>query len=446
MFKTVTWFRIHSFTGVIAGLMLFVICWSGTFAVISHELDWLAQPAMRVEPRGTSATWGEIQAAAQAAVPNAEVTYMEAPLHRRASAKVHMELPDGGYQLLPVDPYTAKVREGLSEYTLVRFFRNVHYNLFDVGGFGFYLVTIFSLVIFVSLVSALCFLKRWWTRFFDLPRGKERAWWRSVHQSVGLWSLWFLAVIAVTGVWYLYEAAQHDLFEGPLNYVSEVPYGVKQVPLPETDPSLAKLSLDEVLAKAKQVWPQFQITTVAYGWYSSGEDVVYLQGRSGFSLVRGRASQMHLDPRTGEVLWRNSAGDLPPYWLLSNMADPLHFGNFGGLWSKAVWFIFGLALCVLILTGTYLHAKRLAKDARGRHRWPGTMAAIVVTLLVLAATVPAGFHQVREHYGPTVDGVKQLPTLAPGVKAFIVGWVALTLAIIGWWVWLYWRALNSKEL
>ena len=202
----------------------------------------------------------------------------------------------------------------------------------------------------------------------------------------------------------------------------------------------APLPLDTLLAGVERRWPGFEIETIVYD--SPFEGAVSLAGHAGFVQVRAWANQVHLDAGTGEVLLRHAWHDLPVYWVWSDMADPLHFGNFAGLWSKAVWFLFGLILCGLILTGTYLHAQRMAREAggRNRHRWPGTGAAIVVLLLVLAASVPFGFQEAREYYGPTVDGVKQLPTLAPGVKAVIIGWVGLTLAIIAGWVWMLWRA------
>ena len=37
-------FMIHGWLGLSLGLPLFVICLSGSFAVVSHEIDWLARP------------------------------------------------------------------------------------------------------------------------------------------------------------------------------------------------------------------------------------------------------------------------------------------------------------------------------------------------------------------------------------------------------------------
>jgi len=427
------WFRIHSFTGIITGLMLFVICWSGTFAVLSHELDWLVTPSLRVEPQAERAGWAAIEQAARAALPGAEVSSLGAPLNAYAAAEVWMQDAGGGTRIVRVNPYTAEVT-GVTEgrYTIQRFFRSFHYALF-LPEVGLYVVSLFGLTLLISLVAGLVFYKRWWTRFFRWPKGKGRVFWSELHKTTGLWSIWFLLIISLTGIWYLYEAVQ----PGPVNYVG----GAVQVPAPDSNASTRQLSLDELITKANATWPAFEIGSIARGWYSPGSDTIYLEGQAGFPLVRDRANQMHLDPRTGEVLWQNSAADLPVYWLWSNMADPLHFGNFAGLWSKAIWFIFGVMLCGLILTGTYLHAQRLAREADGlsRHRWPGTGAAIAVSLLVLVASVPFGFWEAREYYGPTVDGVKQLPTLAPGVKAVIIGWVALTVAIIAGWVWMLWR-------
>jgi len=417
--------------------MLFVICWSGTFAVFSHELDWLVTPALRVQPQPERASWGAIKQSGREALPGTEISSLQAPLNARAAATVWMQEPGSGVRLVWVDPYTARVT-GVTEgrYTIQRFFRSFHYALF-LPEVGIYLVTAFGLTLLVSLAAALNFYKRWWTRFFRFKPGKGCALWSELHKAAGLWSLWFVLVITLTSVWYLFEAGRLDFGDGKVRYALNGEAGIVQIPAPASDAQSPALPLDALIEKVKRRWPEFQPGWISYDWPVEG--AVSIEGRAGFPLVRDRANQTHLDARNGEVLLQYAWNELPPYWIWSNMADPLHFGDFAGLWSKAIWFIFGLLLSALILTGTYLHIQRLNRHGDGRHRWPGTGAALVVSLGVLAATVPFGFHEARELYGPTVDGVKQLPTLAPGVKAVIIGWVALTLALIAGWVLLLWR-------
>ncbi|MOA60287.1 hypothetical protein D3C78_1851240 [compost metagenome] len=37
---------------------------------------------------------------------------------------------------------------------------------------------------------------------------------------------------------------------------------------------------------------------------------------------------------------------------------PLHTGDFGGLWIKLVWFVFGLLLSMMVLSGLLVWSKR----------------------------------------------------------------------------------------
>ena len=260
-----------------------------------------------------------------------------------------------------------------------------------------------------------------------------------MHKTTGLWSIWFLLVIGITGAWYVFEMARYDFLDGKFSFAGTDTSAVYQVPKSEADPDRAKMPLDVLIDRAYQARPDLEIRRV--GPASSHDGVLYVNGRTDHLLVRDRANQIHLDMRTGAILYDQNASDYPLYWRWSDTADPLHFGDFGGLWSKAVWFAFGLLLSGLILTGTWLHAHRLAREAGGaaRHRWPGTAGAIAVSLLVLAASMPFAFQEAGKYYGPTVDGVKHLPSLAPGVAAVIIGWVVLTLAIIAAWVFLLWR-------
>ena len=51
------------------------------------------------------------------------------------------------------------------------------------------------------------------------------------------------------------------------------------------------------------------------------------------------------------------------------MADPLHFGTFGGYWTKTLWFLFGVILTGLSATGAMIYVLRIAKTEREEPGW-----------------------------------------------------------------------------
>ena len=80
-------------------------------------------------------------------------------------------------------------------------------------------------------------------------------------------------------------------------------------------------------------------------------------------LVRPRASYVAFDPADGSVLGSHRSRDAGLHQRISEMADPLHFGYFGGLLTKLVWFAFGAVLSALSITGIMVYGTRIA----GRH-------------------------------------------------------------------------------
>jgi uncharacterized iron-regulated membrane protein len=449
--STRTWFRIHSFTGVITGLMLFVTCWSGTFAVLSAELDWLAGAHWRADEPVRDAgqiDWQGVEATLRDTNTGSEplrdyLLYLAVPGGTGTLTATVRDAGQQRFELLHLDPGSGALL-GVDTLTVQRFFRDFHRRLYFPQPWGLYLVSAFAVTMLVSTVAALVFYKRWWTRFFRFKPGGGRRLWSELHKSIGLWSLWFAAVIVITSLWYLFEGLRVHHGDGVINYVGGDDYAAIQLSEAPSGAETEPLPLAELMARAQQARPDLSVRSLRF----EDDGRLYIDGQAGHLLVRDRANQLHLDAATGEVLHSHSADELPLYWRWSDTADPLHFGDFGGLWSKSIWFVFGLLLSALIYTGTYLHARRLARDAQGkkRYRWPGTSAAIVVSLLVIAATVPVGLETTRAVFGSAgADGAKQLPDVATGVLAVILGWSALTLLLIGAWVRMLWRAPGSVE-
>ena len=78
---------------------------------------------------------------------------------------------------------------------------------------GWYLVSLLGLPLLASLITGLVVYKRFWKGFFKPTlrfRHGARIFWGDFHRLSGIWSIWFIAVISITGIWFLIEAILSD--------------------------------------------------------------------------------------------------------------------------------------------------------------------------------------------------------------------------------------------
>ena len=89
------------------------------------------------------------------------------------------------------------------------------------------------------------------------------------------------------------------------------------------------LDIDSLVVATKRVMPDLDIRRI---WFPvTLTDPVRVEGQATAWLVQERANQVLLDPYNGEVLAMERAEQASAYKRWGDMADPLHFGDFGGI-------------------------------------------------------------------------------------------------------------------
>jgi len=417
----IQWFKWHSWLGVFSGLLMFIIFWGGTFATISHELDWLVNPVLRVEVSKNPATLAVMYDKIVKEYPDAKIQAIQAPLYHNFAAHAIVKLPDKQVRRIYINPYTLQITGDVTYFNLQIYFRQLHQNFFGLFGYGKYIVTFMSIFLLGILVSAIYLYKNWWQNFFKLKSYKKgsRSFWSSLHKLLGLWSIWFIVIMGVTGVWYLFEHTRQHKIDKIFAYSDTVTGAVK--PIAKLDINDTKTwAFSQLFEKVSTLRPDLEIkgVTPSRGGY------FYVEGQTKHLLVRDRANKVFLDPRDASVVYSQNAGELSPYWRWSDTADPLHFGSFYGLTSKVIWFIFGIFISLLSLTGTWLYIKRLQKNTISK----SLLWASGLSLLIFVSTLPVPF-VILKKVGPMVDGVKVMAEAPLGVTLFLSSWILLTLSI-----------------
>ena len=353
-------FRIHGWIGIKLSILFFIVCFSGSLATLSHEMDWLFFPEIRAKYEGQVASHNERVSNIKKAYPNSKIIYWSSSNEPYLCDIVYVS-ENGQLNYVFVNPYTAEV-QGAATLTFQRFFRDLHYFLFIPFQIGHFTVLIFGFMLFISITTALLFYKKWWKKLFDLKIHKGRlVFYRSLHRLVGLWSVPFAILFSITGIWYFVERTNIGGVSKTANTRSP-----KIEALDLDSITFATLSYDidydKAVEVAEQVIPGLKVKDI----FPPGNDesVLYINGLSHVPLVRNRANRVFLHPLTYESIKIQRADELPAVTWLNDIADPLHFGYWGGLATKIIWFLGGLGISGLVATGLWISMKRKIKNVK----------------------------------------------------------------------------------
>lgn len=372
------WFKLHGWCSLPIWLVFCFVCLTGTIAVISHELTWLTNPAARAtNPQQLPAKpLSEIVDAVQQAYPTADIRTVMVFEPYLVNAVVFAD-HDKPQAIAYVNPYSGVIQQVNQGLTFIGFMRALHgWLLFpwqSSYSIGYYLVCSMALVMFGALVTGLIIYKNFWHSFtkpkLRLHQGKKTLL-ADLHRLAGVWSLWFLLLMSVTGLWYLTQAV---LWHADVDISPHAPL-VHRVDLPApvvttaNDPASAvvipKPSIDiaKALQIAQQRFADFSPKYISMPEHS--RDMYQLMGRGDWLFYDNFAYKLSINPWTGAIAAEQSPTQLTALQTVMHLADPLHYGTLAGLWTKLIWFLFGVLITGMSITGFMLWHQRTVRVVR----------------------------------------------------------------------------------
>jgi uncharacterized iron-regulated membrane protein len=354
-------FQIHLWTGIAIGLYILVISVSGSAIVFQEEMENALYSELTRAPGagGPQASIAAVMDAVRTAYPEFRIRSLHLPSETVETFSAEVRRDSDRKQLMVyAHPVTAAVlghrgRDG----SVLEWLNDLHHNLLagktgrlfnGLGGIFLGLLCITGAIIWWPGIKN-------WRRALSVDFGKK---WKRVnwdlHSATGFWALSLIALWAVTGAYFTWS----DELKLAVNYFSPVTL-LKQ---PESNAAARGAgpapAIGELIARARQESPQARLSRISFP--DNERATIRVTMARGEISDRRYTDNFYFDQFSGKLLriWHRgihqSAGDVVLYWI-----SPLHFGDFGGAWVKALWVVLGLAPSVLFVSGSLMWWNRV---------------------------------------------------------------------------------------
>ncbi len=385
---------LHAWVGILTGLALFVAFFAGALNMFHHELHHWQEPAATE----TAAPDANMQALLDTVVANnpdagnwmflipgddpsaiwQETVDGESVWHTEHAS----DFNDAGEKVAPAGG------SGLSE-----FVNELHFEL-AIPKVGLYFMGVVSVLYGAALIGGLVIH---WSRlkkeFFALKhQGNLRRYWKNLHNLVGVISYPFHVIFAWTGAAMgclaIVTLVMGGLVFGP-QFQPAFTEASEAWPTPEASGNPAAMaSVDDYLAGARQAMPELDVGWIELQQYGDENAVVDVGGS-----VHGKvAHYSHVVMRgdNAELLTVSGPGQRSFNHFLMAPVYSLHFGDYGGLFVRLMYFALALLGCLLFFSGNVMWCERRT-DRQGPSRSAAFMLRLTlgVTFGVMAGLAMA---------------------------------------------------------
>lgn len=389
-------YTLHSWVGIVTGILLFVIAFTGAISVFGRpELSVWANPEARaIKP----VDWEQVERLVEEHASQLPEHYKEEVLiflpGRRGAE--HLSLLFESHQgdpaikegepnpaigvIFEFDPNTytlierreGKVRELFANHdgNMADFIVHFHADLHLGRPIGLLTTGVLGLTLMLSIVTGIFIHRKILAQLFTFrPRKSLSLMLNDGHKVIGVWGLLFNMVIAFTGsflglvIVVLVPAAALVSFGGDQDKLIET---FVETPAPVLQQIEKPTQVATILKQATQSQPEAQIGFITIKGYGDAGAMAYITMSGGEAVA---SQTLVFAGATGTLVERYSnfsrvEGVSGP---ILDLMFPLHFGNFGGIFIKAVWAILGLGTALLPLTGLMLWMERGVNAANPKY-------------------------------------------------------------------------------
>lgn len=340
----------------------------------------------------------------------------------------------GNFFYMNVDDY--KTYDYASNYSIGEFLYRLHFlaqlNLY--GRSGYLIAGIISFFFLFAIVTGvLVHWKKIVSNFYLFrPRASLKNLWTDAHTALGIIGLPYQFVYAVTGVFLVIGTTLMSppvltfFYGGDMAKMNEdFGYQTPHIPL-----SMTKLEedidLNGFINSTQSHWADFKITGV--NLYSYGDSNMHVE-------VVGIPEYGSKLLGEGKLLYHASSREIisekHPFTHTSYMEgatgimDRLHFGDFGGVGLKILYFVLGLVSCFVIISGILIwlvarDKKHVAPHKRKFNAWTGWLfLAVCLSMYPATAFTFVGVKLFVVDFDPS--------RMASIYHFFFYSWLALSL-------------------